>query len=979
MVQPTPYAPTYSFTDHASGSPSAQPPGVPLDNEFDRIAATVQQIIKNLSLIQRDDTTLRSNSVGIPQLDGAALALISGGTYAIKGVWETDESYSLGDFVAVDDLIYVVVIPHVSGVFATDFAANKLIRAFNPETVIPPVVIPSTSFTTLAALKAADVALLSYSLTDPAIGGVFFYETANAPYIADDIDTIKLDSTLLSVGALVRRIPSLSTLATDDAGKLIGTAPAIGSALIFGTADSKFRRDIDLTDAPFNMRPDVDADQSQALTDAVDAWKSAGSETRTIVMPPGDIKFETTADVTGVNSGYFGSILGDTNRNLTIRGAGRDQTRIYGGEPDFGFMEVTDSSALVLEDFSIYAPNSGVDQCQYGILGGRTTGNASTGFIRMRRLSVVGRFTKWPVFLMSVENSQLIEPVIWSVLGNGIALAMNNTTHGMTTKYLALGSGLGGNGANHILSPWMASLNLATPDSRLMLLEFTQDAVVQNAYFVSSHAQGHIRLGKRATMHLDGAQHEWDPFGSGLPGALDPISIEFADGDTGIDPFDIAEYRGSKITNSRLRSIFGEDGTKVVGLDLDGSNVLKSFHDGYALNFDTLQDSIITVSKKLLDVTGNPARVDTQIRSENGGNTFGAGIARSDVIAPFPSLDVYLADAVSGECGALGLSTIPGAAVALSGMFAGVAAPGTESVGLYVDWTVPDLSNLADRCIIALGDDATSLGGIGTISMTLYGGQLLLRSFGDTGGDINYYGTADAAFVAKFKGKRVKMLLVREEGEPAPLLYIDGSLVQLGQTTLVGDADWSVPITADTLLVGYQDGTVANNCPAIYHAAGLFNFAPTFEQASEITRFGLPAALRWGGAYGGTPLGCVGWWDMSAGSATRVLDASPNGQHATTLGTVTRLQAPPTRDYDSVATDPSGVVFPNREGQRVLTADTKRFYVATGLSNNDWRRETLELPGVTITDPTGGATVDAEARTAVNTIIDRLQAAGIIL
>lgn len=730
---------------------------------------------------------------------------------------------------------------------------------------------------------------------------------------------------------------AVDALATDAGAGMVGTAPAIGSPLIFGTADSRMRYDIDLTGAPFNMRPGADADQSQALTDAVDAWKQAGGERRKIVMPSGKLKWSTTADATGVNSGYFGQVLTGDNRNLTICGAGRDQTILVGGEPGFGFMEITDSCSLVLEDFSIDAPNSGANQCQYGILGGRTTGNGSSGFVQMRRLSVRGRFTKWPIFLMSLENSQIIEPIVWSVLGNGIALAMNNTNHDMDPKFLPLGSGLGGNGANKILSPWMASLNFATPNSRLLLLEFSQDAVIQNAYFVSSHAKAHIRLGKRAAMHLDGSQHEFDPYASTLPGALDPISVEFAGGTGEFGPsYDIPEYRGTKITNGRLRSIYGEDGSKVVGLQLDGSNVLKSFHDGYALNFDTLKDSTITLSKTLLDAAAVPARVDTQIRGENGGNTFGPGVPRDEVVAPFPSLDAYTDVETGSSTGSLGLSTIPGAAVALSGMFAGVAAPGTESVALYVDWTVPDLGDAVARCIVGLGQYAESLGGVGTISMALYGGQLLLRSFGDTGDDINYYGTTDTAFVQKFKGKRVKMLLVREEGEAAPRLYIDGSLVQIGQTTLEGDANWSAPITATVLMVGYQDNIPANNCPAIYHAAGVFNFAPTFDQASEITRFGLPAALRWGGAYGGSPQGCVGWWDMATGAATRILDASPNGQHATTLGAVARLQAQqPYREYPG---DPTGAVYPNEVGEELLkTADPKAWFKSTGLNNTDWQ------------------------------------------
>lgn len=420
------------------------------------------------------------------------------------------------------------------------------------------------------------------------------------------------------------------------------TAPAIGSPLIFGTTDSRVRHDIDLTNAPFNMRPGVDADQSQALTDAVDAWKQAGNERRTIVLPPGKLRWAKTADLTGVNNDYFSKILTGDNRNLTIRGAGRDQTILVGGEPGFGFVEITGSSALVLEGFSIHAPNGGRAQCRYGILGGRTTGNASSGFIQMRRIGVTGRFTKWPIFLMSVENSQLIEPLVWSILGNGIALAMNNTNHVMTPKHMPLGTGLGGNGVNRIVSPWMASLNLAAADSRLMLLEFTQAAMIQNAYFVSSHAKAHIRLGKRATMHLDGSQHEWDAQGSRLPRALDPISVEFAGGTGVIDPtYDIPEYRGTKVSNARLRSIYGENGSKVLGLQLDGSNVLNSSHLGYALNFDTLQDSNIAVSKALLDVTGVPARVDTYIRRENGRNTFGPGVPREQVTAPFPSRDAY--------------------------------------------------------------------------------------------------------------------------------------------------------------------------------------------------------------------------------------------------------------------------------------------------------------------------------------------------
>lgn len=354
MVQPTPYAPTYSFTDHASGNPSAQPPGVPLDIEFDNIASTVQQIINNLSLIQRDDTTLRSNSVGVNQLDGAALALITAGTFGVKGVWQTGQSYALGDFVAVDDLIYVVVIPHVSDVFATDFGANKLVRAFNPPTVLPPVIIPSTAFATLVQLKAADPVLLSYSLTGGSNPGVFFYETANAPYIADDVNVIKLDNTALSVGALVRQtftpgafgadlvvtdtaaaartelgVNSAAELAASGGSALVGFSHA--NTYAAGTAGAKFKGTVSVKDAPYNAVGNGVADDTAAIQAAIDAI----AEGEILFFPVGEYlvtqKLTVEKDIRLLGAGELGSVIiaqhGTANTDLLEVGP-VDTTRV---------------------------------------------------------------------------------------------------------------------------------------------------------------------------------------------------------------------------------------------------------------------------------------------------------------------------------------------------------------------------------------------------------------------------------------------------------------------------------------------------------------------------------------------------------------------------------------------------------------------------------------------------------------------------
>ena len=50
---------------------------------------------------------------------------------------------------------------------------------------------------------------------------------------------------------------------------------------------------------------------------------------------------------------------------------------------------------------------------------------------------------------------------------------------------------------------------------------------------------------------------------------------------------------------------------------------------------------------------------------------------------------------------------------------------------------------------------------------------------------------------------------------------------------------------------------------------------------------------------------------------------------------------------------------------------------ATGQKLGFWNVTPVDQPA-TVSDPSGGTTIDAEARTAINTIIDRLQESGMI-
>jgi hypothetical protein len=62
------------------------------------------------------------------------------------------------------------------------------------------------TFSTLSAFKASPISNATQVLQDSSIAfGLFFWETANAPYTADDLTIIKANSTALSVGAWVRQ------------------------------------------------------------------------------------------------------------------------------------------------------------------------------------------------------------------------------------------------------------------------------------------------------------------------------------------------------------------------------------------------------------------------------------------------------------------------------------------------------------------------------------------------------------------------------------------------------------------------------------------------------------------------------------------------------------------------------------------------------------------------------------------------------
>jgi hypothetical protein len=121
MAQPSTYNRQASFQDYQAASPSAPISGTDLDSEFNQVKITLDEILQNMALLQRDDGELANESVGNDQL---APALAIG--FNSPTQWLTATDYTADtDTVFNDNKFYVCRETHTSGTFATDLAAVK--------------------------------------------------------------------------------------------------------------------------------------------------------------------------------------------------------------------------------------------------------------------------------------------------------------------------------------------------------------------------------------------------------------------------------------------------------------------------------------------------------------------------------------------------------------------------------------------------------------------------------------------------------------------------------------------------------------------------------------------------------------------------------------------------------------------------------------------------------------------------------------
>jgi len=133
MTQPTAYTQITDYSDELVTSQVPGTHGAHLDQDFQAIKLTTDEIRTNLALIQRDDGALKNLVVTPDSLSAATKALIAS-DWTPRGAWATAISYVIGDIVTEGVTTYVCAAPHTSGTFSVDLAAVKWIALTLPVT-----------------------------------------------------------------------------------------------------------------------------------------------------------------------------------------------------------------------------------------------------------------------------------------------------------------------------------------------------------------------------------------------------------------------------------------------------------------------------------------------------------------------------------------------------------------------------------------------------------------------------------------------------------------------------------------------------------------------------------------------------------------------------------------------------------------------------------------------------------------------------
>lgn len=155
MSQPPAYTRQFDFSDFQSTAPATPLPGNQVDAEFNAVKTTLDATLSNLAVIQRDDGRLRNRSVHPESISNATLTMLNSDLVQ-RGAWVTLTVYAVNDLVTESSRVYLCLVAHTAGTFATDLAAGKW-ALLTAQGIAPDGSIPAAANIPMAGFKLTNL------------------------------------------------------------------------------------------------------------------------------------------------------------------------------------------------------------------------------------------------------------------------------------------------------------------------------------------------------------------------------------------------------------------------------------------------------------------------------------------------------------------------------------------------------------------------------------------------------------------------------------------------------------------------------------------------------------------------------------------------------------------------------------------------------------------------------------------------------
>ena len=566
-------------------------------------------------------------------------------------------------------------------------------------------------------------------------------------------------------------------------------------------------------------------------------------------LPHGTGLFNRTVNLTGFYGNHITNMPVLHNKKLRFVGKGSANTIIKGGEVGYGFFEMLGANFIDFEGLTLNATNA-TNKCQYGICAGRPDGNASSGTFHFKDFHIYGFFTKTAHYMMSSETNVWEDCFYYPQTGHGVVLSMNNIGWNVSPKYSTFGTGLGGNGLNYMSRVHFLTHLQSAPTDILLAVEYGQVFRADTIYFASTVNEKHVQFRKSfGQTFINNAQHE-------QYGAVMPISYYFK-GDDPADADDYIDYRDFTLINSRLFQVYSEDNVRLTNANIT-NNVYRGPVGSLGIDLAKLYDSRIEGSDRLPNVTLN-SNVKVRVRQENENNTW-KGFKLENIDVPLLALDHVVLPTDSSKAGEISgldtrLSTVQ------SGGSAPITAVGTSDFTIYLDFVAPTIIDVQQRGVISFAGASTNMGSGRVLGAYFLNGALFIEYLNTSSNIVTLRSTA--SILQQLGGKRMSLIIMRSGGNIRA--FINGYMVKMYQSSLVGSASFSESIDGAFLMIGNRNSNVNSVAKGVYYSAALFNAALSDDGALNVHRNGALIAST-----------CVGYWmfNQSSGNTLKALRGS---------------------------------------------------------------------------------------------------------